>query len=502
MAVVLHLPLSIASNLRRRARSALALALGFGVASTALFWRAEIGLNFLVWSVVAMGLTALAFGGRSLRPVAVGAIALVVAFGFAIVRFQSVWTLAIAAPSALVCIGILPILLRDGSTFTDLGGLPTSVFHAIKRAPGAAVQVVRLPDAAFSSTASPGDKAEPGRVGSAMRGVLIGVPIAGAFALLFASDQGFRGALGSLGGRGGDALVFACEAVVVALVSLVAYFVHTRETPVPPAREDAFDPYRAREEAPRGLRERLRVSPLTWGIVEAQVVAVFAVFVVANARQLFGGAEFVRDDTSTTYASYLHAGFGQLLLATVLAVCVVLAGQTLVVSDGTRARSRALVALDVLIVGCAGLTLASCYQRLSIYVDAYGASHQRLGVAVVMLVVAGVLALTLVRSVLARWRGYPSALVVLTLGSLALASHVDADARVARMNLDRAARGAALDVRYLGGLTPDALSALDHPYLADHPDVALEIERRICGAVPRGDWRSFRGFERCPARAL
>lgn len=467
--------------------------MGFGLASTALFWDAPIGVNLLVWAVAALGVNVAVFGRRSLRPVALGAIALCLTFSVAIVRLESDWALTIAVPGALACVGVLPILLGERSTFADVGRLPALVVAAIKRAPPAALRVARLPEAAITAGRS-------GRVGSALKGLLIGVPIAGAFALLFASDAGFRGALGRLQGRGSDALVFALEAILVALVALVSHFASARPDAAP-AEEEAFDPYRVSGVTPIGLRARLRVAPLTWGIVQVQVLGVFGLFVAANARQLFGGASFVRDDASTTYASYLHAGFGQLLLAAMLAVLVVLAGQSLVAlpAEGRPVRSRVLVALDVLVVGCAGLTLVSCYQRLSIYVDAYGASHQRLGVALVMLFVAGVLGLTLARSLFARWRGYASAFVAFAFGFLAVASHVDADAYVTRTNLDRAARGAALDVDYLGDMTPDALAALDHPYLRANPDVEAELQWRICHPAKRLDWRSFRGLARCPA---
>ena len=66
------------------------------------------------------------------------------------------------------------------------------------------------------------------------------------------------------------------------------------------------------------------------------VDAVFAVFVAAQAAVLFGGHDYVQRTTGLTYAEYVHQGFGQLTVATLLMFLVVWAA----VAPG-RPRARA-----------------------------------------------------------------------------------------------------------------------------------------------------------------
>ena len=87
-----------------------------------------------------------------------------------------------------------------------------------------------------------------------------------------------------------------------------------------------------------GRRSRRRTSPSTrrtcrpfpagtarptahrfeWLVPVLLVDAVFAVFVAAQAAVLFGGHDYVERTTGLTYADYVHQGFGQLTVATLL----------------------------------------------------------------------------------------------------------------------------------------------------------------------------------------
>ena len=53
------------------------------------------------------------------------------------------------------------------------------------------------------------------------------------------------------------------------------------------------------------------------------VDAVFAVFVAAQLSVFFGGHGYVQRTTGLTYAEYVHQGFGQLTVATLLTLLVV-----------------------------------------------------------------------------------------------------------------------------------------------------------------------------------
>jgi hypothetical protein len=210
----------------------------------------------------------------------------------------------------------------------------------------------------------------------------------------------------------------------------------------------------------------------------------------------------VRAPGSLTYARYLHAGFYEVLFATMLSVCLVVVGHRLLRSPGDRASSapvpggRVLSSLEGALLVLTGITVASCWQRLGVYEDAYGASHLRLGVAFIEVAILGIVLLTLGKVVMRRWTGHAGAVLAFGVAIAVVASGFDADSYVARTNLDRASHGKPLDVAYLTSLSGDARHLLDHPFVAAHPELAARLEASFC--APRASsWRSFRGLGRC-----
>jgi hypothetical protein len=110
--------------------------------------------------------------------------------------------------------------------------------------------------------------------------------------------------------------------------------------------------------------------------------------------------------------------------------------------------------------------------------------------------VLGVLALTLVKVLARRWTGHGGAVLALAAVVAVGASAFDADAYVARVNLDRASAGEALDVDYLLSLSGDARAVIGHSYVQERPDLREALEARMC--TPRGEGlRAFRGFGHC-----
>ncbi|HWN26651.1 MAG TPA: DUF4153 domain-containing protein, partial [Actinomycetospora sp.] len=190
------------------------------------------------------------------------------------------------------------------------------------------------------------------------------------------------------------------------------------------------------------------------------VDAVFVLFLVAQATAFFGGHEHLERTTGLTYAQYVHQGFGQLTIATLLTLLVVWAASRKAPRTTPADRTWLRVALGVL---CAAtlVVVASALYRMHLYEQAYGLTRARLLAAVfegwlgvlVLAVIAGAVALR------ARWLprfGLLSGVVLL----LALAA-LDPDAYVARQNLDRYAVTGTVDWGYLRDLSDDAVPALE-----------------------------------------
>ncbi len=459
----------------------LAAALGFGVATQALFWDAPLGVNLAVFALLA-----LAANGIVRAPSRAGwvlsAMALVSAGSIAV--RASDWSLFLGVPvtaALLVCALASPAAVSD---------LPMAVARFFGRVPGGSLDAARTLPAAVGAEARP-------LVVRGLLGIGIGLPVAAVFGGLLASDESFRltvfGATDRMGTAGG----FAIASVGTAFGALVVFGAvkAVRALEVAPA----LGPYRVDGLAPiaNARMARPTLSVFTWGVVLTQVALVFTVFAIANVRHLFGGVASIHADHSLTYASYLHSGFTELVLASSGSIGLVIVGHALVTPHGDRTvhGGRALAAVEAVLLALSALTLASCAQRLFIYEDAYGATYKRLGVLVVGLGVLGVLAVTALKSVRRGWSGWGGTAMFTVLTVLAGASLYDADGHVARTNLDRAAAGASLDRDYLASLGPDACSALHHPVV--EKDDELRTRLRGEWTAPPSGLRSQRGFVRC-----
>jgi signal transduction histidine kinase len=211
-----------------------------------------------------------------------------------------------------------------------------------------------------------------------------------------------------------------------------------------------------------GARSAATAHRFEWLVPVLLVDAVFALFVAAQASVLFGGHGYVQRTTGLTYADYVHQGFGQLVVATLL-MFIVVWGASRRVGPTTSDRLWMRVSLGLL---CA-LTLAvvvSALHRIQLYQQAYGFTQERLlavvfeswlGVVVVAVAVAGIV----------RWRQWLArfALVSGVVGLLGLAA-INPDAWIARHNIDRYEETGKLDLGYLGSLSSDALpTALSLP---------------------------------------
>jgi len=487
---------ALGGSLERRAQLTLAGALTAGTATQALFWNAPVGLNWWLWDVMMIGIHVAIFRRGKMTAAAWGAIAASVVLGASVVGFASEWTLWVAIPTNAAVLAALPIILRDELTIAELSRLPAQWVGSLRETPASVKETVLLPNEALASGAG-------GTTKSLVKGTLLGLPTAGLFALLLSADAGFSRALAWIESRAQELVLFVVWSIVTAAAYVVVKTMHLRSRreadggPTP-----ARGPYRVTEilAPPEG---RARVTPAAWGAVIGQVALVFAGFAAVNAKTLFGGHALVRAAGGPTYARYLHSGFGQLLVATVLSVCLVLLGHAWMRprTEGAAIEpvpgGPALAALETALLVLTGVALASCWQRLAIYEDAYGATYLRLGVGFIELAVLGTLVLTIAKSVKRSWRGHAGAVMAMLVGVAVTAATMNADATITERNLDRAARGRPLDTAYLELLSADACAALDHPTLAADSELRQGLVAAWTAADEPHGWRSARGIIRC-----
>jgi hypothetical protein len=500
-------PFALGSS-RTRAVHSLAGSLAAGVLTEALVDRTRLGAGWFLLSALLVGATLLLFGGsaggrvRITRAAGVAAV-IALALGGALVWRESAWTAALAVPASALALLALPFLLGCADA---AGELPRALAQGLRGAPAAAVESAKMPLQALDAVGRP-------RGQSLWRGLLLGLPIAGGFALLLSADARFSAALSRGLHRSGGAAHFAALSALFAAAFLFWYVLHDRARRQVECAPAALPvPYRTQGDAPSpsvATAYEPLVRPLTWAVVLVQVCLVFALFGAVNARELFAGHALARAKSSVTYAQYLHSGFTQLSIATALAVATVLVGHVLMrprgavrVPGGVK-----LAALETALLALTGAALFSSLVRVRVYETAYGYTHLRLGVQLVDAGVLVLLVLTLVKAFARAWRGFAGALVAAGGVLAVVAAWFDADLYVARGNLDRAQAQLEnradplawreLDVGYLTALGPDAMPALAHPHLRANPALAAALEqawRAQADARRREGWRAYRGL--------
>lgn len=240
-----------------------------------------------------------------------------------------------------------------------------------------------------------------------------------------------------------DFIARAFIAVGVAGVVLAAAYVALN----PPRTESS------RPRTPRPVERRFE-----WLAPVLLVDAVFVVFLVAQAAAVFGGQSYVERTTGLTYADYVHQGFGQLVVATVLTLLVVWAttrkAPVVTLSDRLwlRAALGTLCAMTLVVV-------ASALHRVQLYQDAYGFTRLRLlvdlfegwlGLVVLLVMVAGV-------RLSGAW--VPRVALLTAAAAIAGLALANPDAWIARHNIDRYEATGRIDWGYLRGLSADAVPA-------------------------------------------
>ncbi|PUA79573.1 DUF4153 domain-containing protein [Nocardioides currus] len=210
-----------------------------------------------------------------------------------------------------------------------------------------------------------------------------------------------------------------------------------------------------------------------WLIPVLLVDAVFVLFLIAQAAAVFGGHDYVEDTTGLTYADYVHQGFGQLTIATLLTLFVVWAAARKVKDEALdrlwmRASLGLLCALTLVVV-------ASALHRMNLYQESYGFTTLRVTVDVFEGWLGVVVLLVMVVGGLGHGRWLPRlALVTGAVAVLALAS-INPDAWVAGRNIDRYEATGKLDIQYLRTLSADAAPVIADRLPADAAACALSL---------------------------
>ena len=465
----------------RLAAYVLAAGVGFGVLADGLFNGSEVGLNATLW------IGALAIAGwltyrRSGRPA--GALPMLLgAVGFfagclawRTSPFLRLWdTAAIAAAAVAIAVHLRGAFLS--AHLADYGRGALDVAGDLAAGPVRLLGEVPWSHAGLTRRQVP----------AIATGAVLAVPVVLVFgSLLAAADPAMEAFVRTLFTWNLDAVVRHLVIFGVAAWLATGGLWRIGRAPSEPVGV-AADPRRT-------------LGAIELGIPLAALTLLLAVFIGLQTRYLFGGETFVRL-TGITYAEFARRGFFELVALSALALAVLLVAQRLV-DRRMRASLESFRALGAAIAILVGLVMVSALARIRLYMDMYGLTEDRFYATAFMLWLGAVLAWF----VATEWRGRLErfAAGAVTAGFLLLGglNAANPDAVVARVNLNRAATGAALDAAYLSRLSADAVPALSGRWAALDSDARCALRARMERAAERdAGWRAWTWSDRRAARA-
>lgn len=284
-----------------------------------------------------------------------------------------------------------------------------------------------------------------GRSIPALRGVVLAVVLVVPFAALFATaDAAFAQWLDEIAAAVPDLEELPARLGIAALVLGVAGALLL------------VTAARARPDRPAGAP---LVGRTEWAIALGALNALFAAFVALQLTTLFGGHAHVLRTTGLTYAEYAREGFGQLVVVAILTLAVIAAARRWTAREDAREERLQRLLLGGLCV-LTLVVLVSAHRRLGLYVEAFGATRERLFAQWEILWLGALLLAVLVAGAVPRAPWLARAAVAITGAALVTFGLSDPDRRVAERNVERFAQTGKLDTWELMTLSADAVPAI------------------------------------------
>jgi hypothetical protein len=217
------------------------------------------------------------------------------------------------------------------------------------------------------------------------------------------------------------------------------------------------------------------------GTTESMVVLVllnllFASFLFVQFRYFFGGGENI-NISGYTYSSYARKGFFELLTVAIFAGGLHWGLNAVTVKEQPKQKLAFALAVSILFLQVA-VVLVSAFNRMRLYVEAYGLTQERLLPQIFMVILALILLALLIMEWLKR---FDRLAVVLTLSLFvftAVIAGINVDHFIASRNLELAKTSAKLDGSFaVERLSADALPVLFEAY--DNNALPAELHQTL-----------------------
>jgi len=447
-----------------------------GIFTDTLFRQDIFGLNFVLWGITWSGLLLLAaYKKQKVTPKFVVYIAFILLNLFMVyVRTEPIvvfWTVLSALIFISIAVGYLyvdnflelPLINR---IVEFVAGLVSSLFIGLKKV----------------TEVLPGGKRKETKKSTISIGVILAVVIGLVFIGLFSSsDTMFKSSFSWLGsslssvgnwlsqfniGRTATIVIFS----VLAFSWLTLLVLRKKVTLIDQASIKQFLPAKDSR------------------IILVTVSAIFTFYLILQAKYLFSGATLPE---GVTYADYARRGYGELLVATILAsVVVYVTLKAIKIAEYKRTDTYIGTGLILLNISVA----ITAWKRLSLYESAYGWTMTRFVARMgLVCIIAGSLLLVVwvVRKLSSRTLYY-SSWYVLAVVLLATAMLNPVGIIVRRNIMERPSREVPIDVTHMLSLSADSYKALCEyaPTLKESYPLEFQklFERRIYPSFWNGEY--------------
>lgn len=304
------------------------------------------------------------------------------------------------------------------------------------------------------------------------RGLLLALPVVGCFGgLLMSADSVFASYVWEITElpfswtmdvmRWGGHVLFALGVAYVCAGGALAALATNPSAPIPhltPGDQQA-SALPAEGDTQRLALSRHRLLGFTEALTVLLAVDVlFGSFMLIQITYFFGGISTL-DRTGMTYADYARRGFFELLIVTCLALALV-GALAFLTRRIERWKQQAFNASSTVLIALMLGMLASAFQRMMLYEEAYGFTRLRLYTHSFMIWLAIVLPIFLIALYLNRARVFVLGAAATAIVYLALLNLVNTDALIVQENIARYQQSGRLDSYYLSRLSFDATPAL------------------------------------------
>jgi hypothetical protein len=440
-----------------------------------LFWKKTPGISFTVYVVLCLAAGFALARGEGLRPARTSLLLLLPIIFFAALSFIRLEPLTFGL-NYLATLALMALL-----TLTFLGG--RWVVYGCRDYAIGAVQIVFSgfirPVLAYAEKlrakatvpASESGKSLPfwRRSLPVLRGLVLAVPIVAIFAVLLASadavfSKQLENILSSFRLEKLPEYIFRLTYILMGAYLLTGIYLHALTA--------------SHDEHLTAGKDKPWPAPFI-GFTESAVVLgsvdlLFAFFVSIQFRYFFGGNANIHLE-GYTYAEYARRGFDELVVVAFFSLLLFL-GLSTVVRRQTAYQRRAFSGLGVILTLLVIVILASAFQRLSLYEDAYGFTRLRTYPHVFMVWLGVLLVVLLGLELIGRLRYFTLACLLAMVGFVVTLNLVNVDALIVHQNVRRAQAGLPLDVDYLNSLSADAVPALMDWYTSKNLSDDLKAE--------------------------